>query len=84
MKTFNPWGFFKSGEVIKPLVIQEPPCKYCQFWSPRAITDDKGGFAGVQLCMSESMHHDFSCFKPCETPTDTDIAPHTRSQPQAE
>ena len=60
---FEPWNLFKLGEIIKPLNIEEPPCKYCAFWSPRALSDSDGEYIGVKLCTKDSMHHDFSCFK---------------------
>lgn len=43
--------------------IHEPPCKECQYFSPRAITDHVGNLAGFVLCTAKQQHRDFSCFE---------------------
>lgn len=48
------------------------------------MSDDRGEFTGVRLCMSEDMHHDFSCFKASEIQADTDTYPHTDNQRRGE
>ena len=64
---FQPWDDLANNAVLHPLSIEEPPCKHCKYWSPRAITDAKGVYSGVQLCMVEDMNHDFSCFESKES-----------------
>ena len=58
---FEPWEDYKnmSTDIID---IKEPPCKYCKFFRPRIITDSRGKFNGVCLCIKDDMYHDFSCF----------------------
>lgn len=43
--------------------IHEPPCKECQYFTPKAVTDKFGNFNGVSLCSAREMYRDFSCFK---------------------
>jgi hypothetical protein len=60
---YQPW--VDCEKQFKPIEvnIDEPPCKHCFFFNPRVTTDKNGNFAGVIVCTSDDMNHDFSCFK---------------------
>jgi hypothetical protein len=44
------------------LDIKEPPCKMCEHWKPRFVTNGIGEFDGVRMCESKDMFPDFSCY----------------------
>jgi len=59
---FEPWNDYIDS-AFKITEIKEPPCKYCKYFDPRIVTDSRGNFDGVCLCISENMCSDFSCFR---------------------
>lgn len=71
---YAPW--IECNKTLDPVEIDldDPPCKHCKYWSPQVIyyhTIKGRYFDSVRLCWvmsdsQESMHQDFSCFKPKE------------------
>lgn len=64
---FKPWETFKKDYEPEPIDVKKPPCPHCKHWKPvrlyNEITRNNLRFDGVQLCHSEDMFKDFSCYR---------------------
>lgn len=63
--TWQPWKDYEKG--VESLDIVGPPCIHCKFWKPQRtyeyIVTVGVVYAGVNLCVSETMYNDFSCYR---------------------
>lgn len=65
---WNPWeDKYLTGVNTELEFLMEPPCKKCEHWHPRAVTDNKGIVKTIRCCMSDKMFDDFSCYNPKAT-----------------
>jgi hypothetical protein len=63
MMVWNPQQYLDGQQPISLADITEPPCKGCDHFKPRVITNEFGAPAQIRLCISPRIYADFSCFK---------------------
>lgn len=70
---FEPWKKFEKDYEPEPIDVKKPPCLQCKHWKPvrkyHTLLNNVMTFDGVQLCHSEQMLNDFSCYRDKEEET---------------
>lgn len=64
---FEPWKTFKKEYEPESIDVKKPPCPHCKHWKPvrkyQQMYANIVKFDGVQLCHTEDMFKDFSCYR---------------------